>query len=156
MFKKILVPLDGSAPAEKALDLSVDMAKCYGGEIVVLQVQEDAMDVSEAAVARAAALATGSEAQALELLRHRSEAYLREVVQARAASGLPILTAVVSGNPADAILTYAKENGCELIVMATHGRTGLRRWAFGSVTEDVLHKADCPVLVIRPHDYHLN
>lgn len=151
MFKKILVPLDGSDLAERALDVSIDMASCYGGEIILMEVQEEGMDVGEAAVARATALATGSAAQAMEVFRHHAEAYLREVVEKRRAqTDVPIQIVVAQGNPAESIVAQAQEMGVDLIVMSTHGRTGLRRFAFGSVTEDVLHHATCPVLVIRP------
>ncbi len=153
MFKKILVPLDGSVPAEHALNLAVDMARCYGGEITVLQVQEEAIDVGTAAIARATGLATGSSEQATAIMRQQAETYLREVVYKRIDSGVQILTVVTSGQAAECILRFAEEQSIDLIVMATHGRTGLRRLAFGSVTEDVLHNATCPVVVIRPPEY---
>ncbi len=153
MFQKILVPLDGSAPAEKALDLALDMARCYGGEVTVLQVLEEALDVGAAAIARAASMATGSTDQAMGIMRQQAEAYLREVVHKRQDSGVPIRTVVTSGVAVNSILRFAGEHQNDLIVMATHGRTGLSRLAFGSVTEDVLRQAVCPVVVVRPSDY---
>ena len=153
MFQNILVPSDGSAAGEKALDLALDMARCFGGQVTLLQVQEDGVDVGTAAVARATALATGSEEQAMAIMRQQSETYLREVVQARIESGVKMLTVVAAGRAGSRILAFAEEQNVDLIVMATHGRTGLRRLAFGSVTEDVLRKAVCPVVVIRPPDY---
>ena len=63
--------------------------------------------------------------------------------------GLPVETAVVKGDPAQAILTYAEENSYDLIAMATHGYSGLRRWVYGSVTEKVLRKACSAMLVVR-------
>ena len=153
MFQKLLVPLDGSAPAEKALDLALDMARCYGGEVTVLQVLEEALDVGAAAIARAASMATGSTDQAMGIMRQQAEAYLRDIAQARIDTGVRLLTVVMSGIAADTILRFAKEHGNDLIVMATHGRSGLSRLAFGSVTEDVLRRATCPVVVIRPPDY---
>lgn len=156
MFKKILVPLDGSELAEQALDLSINMAGCYGAELYLLEVHEDAMDVGEAATVRAIALATGSEAEALEVVQHQAEAYLRRLVKAYAEkTAVPMHIDAKWGSPADVIVSHAQENGVDLIVMATHGRTGLRRFALGSVTEDVLHKAKCPVMVIRPAAAHL-
>ncbi|KAA3658764.1 MAG: universal stress protein [Chloroflexi bacterium] len=153
MFQKILVPLDGSIAAENALNLAVDMARCYGGEVTVLHVQEEALDVGTAAIARATGLATGSSDQATAIMRQQAEAYLREVVHKHIDAGVQILTVVTSGQAAECILRFAKEQSLDLIVMATHGRTGLRRLAFGSVTEDVLHDATCPVVVIRPPEY---
>jgi nucleotide-binding universal stress UspA family protein len=153
MFQKILVPLDGSTPAEKALDLACDMARCYGGEVTVLQIVEEALDVGSAAMARATSMATGSTDQAMGMMRQQVESYLREVVQERLDTGVSILTVVNNGVAVDGILRFAKEQAFDLIVMATHGRSGLSRLAFGSVTEDVLRRADCPVIVIRPPDY---
>src|SRR5690606_4223332 len=57
-----------------------------------------------------------------------------------------------NGHPAEAILAYARDHEIDLIVMGTHGRRGLRRWILGSVTEEVLHEAPCPVLAVRPDE----
>ncbi len=111
------------------------------------------MDVGIVAIARATGLATGSSDQATAIMRQQAEAYLREVVHKRIDSGVRMLTVVASGQAAECILRFAGEQSIDLIVMATHGRTGLRRLAFGSVTEDVLHDATCPVVVIRPPQY---
>jgi nucleotide-binding universal stress UspA family protein len=155
MFTNLLVPLDGSEAAEKALNLALDMARCYGGTVTLIQVQEEALDVGTAAVARATALATGSEQQAMEIMRQQSEAYLRTVMQPKVGIGVVMDAVVVPGKPAEGIVSYATKYAIDLIVMATHGRTGLRRLAFGSVAEDVLRAAPCPVVVIRPPDYNL-
>ncbi|MCP5095578.1 MAG: universal stress protein [Chloroflexi bacterium] len=156
MFSNLLVPLDGSPAAEKALDLALDMARCYGGTVTLIQVQEDVLDGGTAAVVRATALATGSEAQANQILKQQCEAYLREVMQPRIESGVPMQMSVVRGKAAESVVEYANSHDVDLVVMATHGRTGLRRLAFGSVAEDVLRSASCPVVVIRPPDYQLN
>jgi nucleotide-binding universal stress UspA family protein len=58
-------------------------------------------------------------------------------------------TVILKGAPADGILSYAKESQIDLIVMSTHGRTGLARFVFGSVAESVLRQATCPVLLVR-------
>jgi len=153
MFQNILVPLDGSNAAEKALDLALDMARCYGGEVTLLHVHEDDLDGHSAAMVRATALATGSEEQAYAIIREQTEAYLREVVYKRLDAGVKMLTVVTNGRAWSRIVEFVKEQNIDLIVMATHGRTGIRRLAFGSVTEDVLHQASCPVVVIRPPIY---
>ncbi len=57
---------------------------------------------------------------------------------------------LVMGPAADRIIDYAKENAIDLIAMSTHGRSGISRWVFGSVTDKVLHAGDIPVLVVRP------
>jgi nucleotide-binding universal stress UspA family protein len=85
--------------------------------------------------------------EAKEYLRVRSEAVGR--------SGVPITTSVRVGSPAGAILEHVETYGIDLIVMATHGRTGLKRWVYGSVTAKVLRSASCSLLVIRPTDAEL-
>ena len=64
--------------------------------------------------------------------------------------GVAAETAVVSGKPAEAILDYAKQNQVELIIMSTHGRSGVGRWAFGSVADRILRYSVAPVLLIPP------
>ena len=63
--------------------------------------------------------------------------------------GLNVSTAAVSGFAPDQIIDHAQENGMDLIAMSSHGRTGLGRWVFGSVTDKVVHAGDIPVLVVR-------
>ena len=60
------------------------------------------------------------------------------------------------GSPTDSILEYVETYGSDLIVMATHGRTGLKRWVYGSVTAKVLRSVSCSMLVVRPADAELN
>jgi nucleotide-binding universal stress UspA family protein len=65
------------------------------------------------------------------------------------AKGVQAESVILKGAPSDAIIAYASENNIDLIVMSTHGRTGLARLVFGSVAESVLHRAACPVLLVR-------
>ena len=80
---------------------------------------------------------------------NREEDYLREIAGRFESLGLSVDMDVRQGAPANAILTAADELDCDLIVMSTHGRTGLQRWAYGSVTEKVLRGTDCNMLIIR-------
>jgi len=167
MFKKILVPCDGSDLAREAVFPQVeDLAKCMDAEVIILRVvpapagrsgtafrpgapempaplpvsPEDAHVArhpiyKDQEIASAEAEARRSVAQAEAMLRDR---------------GIAVRSEVLLGQPAEEIIDYAKDQGADLIVMCTHGRSGLGRWVFGSVTEKVLRGAKTPVLVIRP------
>ncbi len=76
--------------------------------------------------------------------------YLDGVGKSLKEKGLSVSSAAVVGSPAEQIIDYAKGNSVDLIAMSTHGRSGIGRWVFGSVTDKVLHAGDTPVLVIRP------
>ena len=75
--------------------------------------------------------------------------YLESIWHKWQKEGVSIKTAVREGNPAKAILEFARLNEIDLICMTTHGRTGLQRWAYGSVTEKVLRGAECATLIVR-------
>jgi nucleotide-binding universal stress UspA family protein len=76
--------------------------------------------------------------------------YLENVARRYRTPSLEIDTTVVTGSPAQGILEYVEANQIDLIVMATHGRTGIRRWVYGSVTEKCLHNTACAMLIVRP------
>jgi nucleotide-binding universal stress UspA family protein len=80
---------------------------------------------------------------------HRGEEYL-EVVRAKLETNVPVSTLSLLGKAVDAILTTAVNEACDLIVMSTHGRSGMQRWVYGSVTEKVLRSTETPLLIIRP------
>ncbi|CAG0958117.1 MAG: universal stress protein [Anaerolinea sp.] len=153
-YGKVLVTLDGSQFAEAALQHALRIAEA-GARIHLLSV------VTEDPVSEVAALAS-SLAQPLAMFEGKftpaAQAAHREMVQAREKyltqisewlhdQGYAVSVEVRPGNAVDQIIEVARE-GFEVIVMASHGRTGLSRLALGSVAEGVLHKASCPVLII--------
>ncbi|MCA9871481.1 MAG: universal stress protein, partial [Anaerolineae bacterium] len=75
--------------------------------------------------------------------------YLDQVVRGITAAGHQAISAVRLGQPAEEIISYAGENNCELIVMSTHGRSGIGRWVYGSVADKVLRGSATPVLLVR-------
>jgi len=79
-----------------------------------------------------------------------AEKYLSELAENLEGEGVVVQAAVVHGNPAEEILDYAKNNQVGLIVMSTHGRSGISRWAFGSVTDRILRHSAVPVLITPP------
>lgn len=135
--KRILLPLDGSQVAEAALPLAVDLASAAGGALFLLRVIE--------------APAPGSEPGTVRLDAAReAEGYLGDVARRARASGAGKVTvALWQGTPAHAIVAAAEQHGADMIVMATHGRTGLQRECFGSVAESVLRGTARPVLVVH-------
>jgi nucleotide-binding universal stress UspA family protein len=84
-----------------------------------------------------------------EAKRGSALAYLDSVGKAFREKGLSTSSIVALGSPADKIIDYADANAIDLIAMSTHGRSGIGRWVFGSVTDKVLHAGDKPVLAVR-------
>ncbi len=148
MYKKVLVPLDGSELAECALSYAQNMAKeGSAGEVIILNVfWADVSFIGEAATS----MSFDVEDLKKNLLID-SQKYLADVKSRLGSEGIKVKTESVECNrPAAAISEYARENGIDLIIIGTHGYTGLKKLMFGSVALEVLHNAHSPVLLIRP------
>jgi nucleotide-binding universal stress UspA family protein len=136
---KILVPLDGSPLAETALGPALDLASGWGASVLLLR----------AAEAHGLPGTDPTEAQ-VEVVREAEE-YLDSVTRRfRGAPTAGISTSVWYGAPAEAIAEAARFNRVDMIVMTTHGRSGLGRMFLGSVAESVLRSTPTPVLVLHP------
>ncbi len=142
MIKRLLVPLDGSELAERALVVAGDLAESLNAVIVLARVVPPPVPGRFYA---AHLLEQVQEAQARE-----AEAYLSSVAERLRADRLSVETKVLSGDIAPALVRWAAEARCELIVMGSHGLGGLGSQVFGSVAQKVLHTSSCPVLVVRP------
>ncbi|BCX04884.1 MAG: universal stress protein [Candidatus Roseilinea sp.] len=143
-FKKILVPLDGSQFAEGALPYARMLAECSGGQIELLRIAVHPS--SYVYVSDPATLASLYDSD-----RAHCEEYLQKVAAGlQAATSITVTTAVLEGPVADAILDRAEETNADLIVMSTHGRSGMERWLLGSVAEKVVRGAKIPVMLVRP------
>lgn len=147
MYKKILVPTDGSALSKKAMRSAVALAASLDAEVVALNVVpryptsyfEGGLSISNAEVARV-------ERQWAE----QGQALAEEVSQAAAKAGVEAKALTMRSDlVAEAILAAAKKNRCDLVVMASHGRKGLKRLLLGSETQHVLTHGNIPVLVLR-------
>ena len=148
MFEKILVPLDGSVFAEEALSPAVALAQAIDANIVLVHVHEPP-DVREDDI-----LSDKPHAQArLDQDQMEVETYMAQVSQNLRDLELRARTVVRSGQVVQAMLEECWASGASLIVMATHGRTGLRRALYGSVALDTLHQGTLPVLLVRPADF---
>jgi len=145
MFKRILVTLDGSDISERALEPAFHVAQKFGASITLLRVLT---------VERVAA-AAGAGPQYFELAglheqhdRSEAEAYLRALRRLWEATGVPITTRVAVGAPPEMILAAASDGQADLIVMSTHGRSGISRFLYGSVAEAVLRGTELPLLLV--------
>jgi nucleotide-binding universal stress UspA family protein len=144
MYKKILVPLDGSELAECAIPHMEAIARgCEAPEIVLLRVTEPIYLPGDYVI-------SDNDRQRMDA-QHRSAAagYLGELERRLGDDGLSLSSVVISGRVAESIVDYAGRNKADLIVMATHGRSGVSRLALGSVAERVLRLSCVPVLMVR-------
>ena len=138
MYTNVLVPTDGSEPAERAADQAIAIAEKFDATLHVLFV----VDVEENYSF------TVSTEPVVETLQAEGEKLTTEIAS-RAPDGLETVSTVTRGSAHEEIVDYAADHGVELIVMGTHGRRGLDRYLLGSVTERVTRSADCSVLVTR-------
>lgn len=143
MFTRILVPLDQSQRAERALPVAARLARLTHGEIILTHVLvlplEYATPITPAAFA----------VPPLDDLETEAESYLRRMAELPVLSGLPVSIDVSNGPTAIAILDTAEQRDVDAIVMTTHGRTGVTRWALGSVARHVVRYAHVSVLTLR-------
>ncbi len=142
MYTHVLCPLDGSELAEKALPHAVAQARAFGARLTLLRVVEvPVLPVTPDVVT--------VEIDLLPHLREDAQKYIDEQVAVWREQLAEVRGEVVEGRAAEAIADFAVDRGVDLIVMATHGRSGLSRLAFGSVADRVLRLAHCPVLLVR-------
>lgn len=142
MYKRILLPLDGSALAEQALPHAIAQAERFQAELILLRVIEPlpkrGVSMSQAAFERAE---EGMKAWARE--------YLEGVAASVQEQGIPVQVATMVGNLHKAIVRFAETNQVDLIVICTCGHSGLSRWLIGSVADRVACGAGAPVLLVR-------
>jgi nucleotide-binding universal stress UspA family protein len=149
--KQILVPLDGSDLAEQALPYVVDHAKLSDAEVTLIRVCERPFVVSDYAEASMPLNWEEHVRHIREYCKQVSTQYLGEVEKQLKDAGLKVKSEILTGNPANEIIEYANKTPYGLIVIATHGRSGLTRWAYGSVADRVLHGVSSPIFLVRPH-----
>jgi nucleotide-binding universal stress UspA family protein len=138
MFKKILVPLDGSELAAKIIPQVIDLATTHLAEVTLLHV----------AYTEYGEGSPGIMAEAVTQEAKRCEIFLGELAGKMQAQGVNVKVDCLEGSPAREIVGYARANNMDLIAMASHGRGGLA-WMLGSVAEKVLSHANIPVLIYR-------
>ncbi|MFA4835291.1 MAG: universal stress protein [Dehalococcoidia bacterium] len=145
LIRKVLVPLDGSELGESAIPQVEALAKALDIEVILLQIVEPIIIASMPDVATVAAPTARQEASRQTAVLD----YLDKIEMGLRKSGLSVSSALRSGSAAQEIISFADENNIDLIAMSTHGRSGIGRWVFGSITDKVLHAGNIPVLTVR-------
>jgi len=149
MYKRILVPLDGSKLAESALTHAEELARgCGTGEVILVSVTERVQgyrafeDPSQPLGQRLVPESSGKKEKP-------AQKYLGRIAREMESRGTKVETEVLIGDPASEIVSYATNPGCDIIVMSSHGRSGPSRWAYGSVADKVFRATCVPVLMVR-------
>jgi nucleotide-binding universal stress UspA family protein len=146
MYKKILVPLDGSNFAESALGHAREIARASSVEkLILLRVIEPLIvDIKDF-------IAAERVREAEEKREARAREYLKKTAAELKKDNIPVETKlVVDGEPAEKILEVAEDEKVDLIIMSTHGRSGFQQWVFGSVAHRVLVHSSIPILMVVP------
>jgi nucleotide-binding universal stress UspA family protein len=156
MYSKIIIPLDGSKLAECILPHVEAITKGCGTEEVILITVTELITASSGVTKLAqppemmlalqpvlkVPIAVGKKQQ-------QGQRYLSRVARHLQKKGIPVRTEVLLGKPAEEIVNFAENNGADLIMMASHGRSGPSRWAFGSVADKVFRSSCIPILMVR-------
>jgi nucleotide-binding universal stress UspA family protein len=146
-FKRIMVPLDGSELARQALPIATELALATQAEVELFEaINPPFAPYANMHSPRAPTVAYD---EVIEALRNVSAHNLEMIAKSITCQGIPVTTTVTVNYPAESIVDEAERRGTDLIVMATHGYSGLRRWALGSIADKVLHVTTTPLLLVR-------
>jgi nucleotide-binding universal stress UspA family protein len=141
-IKKIISPTDFSELSDLGLKAAIELAEHFSAELLVVHVVAPL-----SAAATSAAPAAHYLPEVMESIRNNAESLLK-MMEKKYLNTLRSKSILLEGSPADEIAEYTKEVGADLIVIATHGQSGWRRFMFGSVTEKVMRLSKSPVLII--------
>lgn len=146
-FERILVPLDGSPLAEKALPLAILLAQKFESELLLMRATDF---LHPTLIAPHLSMTTAKSLTAAhEQSTHEAYAYLQEKQEELSQKDVDAEILLLDTLPAEGIIDAAITKHADCIVMFTHGRSGIARWALGSVADKVVHHAPCPVLLVR-------
>jgi len=144
MYRKVMVPLDGSHTAECALPhMQAIVSGCGIADVVLLRV------IVPLPAPGYVVLIEHDKARLEAEHRVEAEGYLEKIAKRLADEGLSVDTDTAGGDATESIVDYADKHGVDLIVMATHGRTGIGRFVMGSVAERVVRHSNVPILLVR-------
>jgi nucleotide-binding universal stress UspA family protein len=142
-IKKIISPTDFSELSDLGLKAAIELAEHFSAELLVVHVVAPL-----SAAATSAAPVAHYLPEVMESIRQNAESLLKEKMEKMVPVNLRSKSILLEGSPADEIGEYTKEVSADLIVIATHGQSGWRRFMFGSVTEKVMRLSKTPVLII--------
>ncbi|HLX40541.1 MAG TPA: universal stress protein [Ktedonobacteraceae bacterium] len=148
MFQRILVPLDGSALAENALTLAARLARASNGCVILLRVVSPPVEYANGSMFLNFT-PTNTLEQVMETDMADARHYLECIVASSTLQGIHTQIEVHMGVAASLILSITEAQQCDVIVMSSHGRTGLERWLLGSIALKVVRSSTVPVLVLR-------
>lgn len=147
MYAKILVPLDGSALAERAIPHAVGIARATGAEVILLQVVQAPLGSTPEA-------GQEEETRAFQDAAARDLAYLGKIAAGVRDSGVAVRHEVIEGPASDKILATAHKENVDILVMSTHGRGGVSKLLLGSVADKVVCTTKRPVMLVKPERVH--
>jgi nucleotide-binding universal stress UspA family protein len=147
MEPRILVPLDGSALSERAIEPAEKIAKAIGYEMVLFRVIDSPLERTPEAEPE-------EERRKASASIEKATTYLKGVASRIDGKGIKTRIEVGVGYPHTAILALADKEDVAFIIMSTHGRTGLARVLMGSVAEKVVHATEHPVMLVKPEKIH--
>lgn len=146
MYQKVLVPLDGSEVAECALThLKAIASGCDVVDVVLLKVMEPLSVPGDYVISE------GDRVKLESRYRAEAQSYMETIVNQIGEGGLNVRADIIQGEAAESIVDYVDKQNVDLVIMATHGRSGIRRWAMGSVADKVVRHLNIPVLLVRAH-----
>lgn len=138
MASTIVVPLDGSQLAERALPYAERLARATAGQVMLVRAAELFLPAGEECI------------ESEHPFVAEARAYLQRVAEKLRGAGVPVDTAVPYGQPIDEIVALVNSRHADLVVMATHGRSGVGRWLYGSVADVIMRQSPVPVVLVPP------
>lgn len=143
-WKRICCAVDFGEPSRLAMEHAAELARRFGAELTLVH-------VAGAPPPAASNVLVSSRTVTRVRAREDEETLARWRAELEARAGLPVGARALAGDAAEEILRHAREEACDLVVVGTHGRTGLPRLVMGSVSERVARRSACPVLVVHDH-----
>ncbi len=131
MFEKILVPADGSEYANRAVELALNLARELGSRVVALHVLDEKLIMP------------------FEVLEEEGKIILAEVRKRGEEMEVPVDEIIIFGNPRHDMAKITTKSGADLVIIGTHGRTGVEKLLMGSVAENVLKTVNVPVMLVK-------
>ncbi len=146
MYKRILVPLDGSELAERVIPYAVSIANALSSQVTLLRIFDSVPEQwADPTHGRYLDQMTTS-------FRNQAMDYLEGIAAPLRRGGMTVTCSAHEGNPSELIINESSREADTLIAMSTHGRSGVNRWVMGSVTDKVLHGVNTPLLIVRSQE----
>lgn len=149
MYQKILVPLDGSSLAECVIPHIEAIAKAESSLVELIS----AIEPVEIPTRGKIALTDDDLKQISYELKKETRKYLERIAERLKKSGIKATYTILSGKPAESMVEYVNDNNYDLVIIATHGRSGITKWFWGSVAEKILRAINVPVLLVKSYKY---